>query len=53
MYGIYADITALELRQQLEYLSNASFIKLTKQPNGVWYADLTYQGVDIAEYTTD
>ena len=53
MRGIYADITALELRQQLEYLSNASFIQLTKQPNGVWYADLTYQGVDIAEYTTD
>ena len=53
MRGIYPDVTALELRQQLEYLQDRSLIDLTKQPAGMWFADLTHLGVDIAEYTID
>lgn len=53
MRGIYPDVTALELRQQLEYLQDRKLIDLTKQPSGMWFADLNRLGVDIAEYTID
>ena len=53
MRGIYPDVTTLELRQQLEYLQDRHLIELTKQPSGMWFADLNRLGVDIAEYTID
>ena len=53
MRGIYHQVTALELRQQLEYLSDRKLVALVKQPSGRWFADLTRLGVDIAEYTID
>ncbi len=53
MRSIYPDTTALELRQQLDYLEDRQLLDLNKTPNGVWFADLTRLGVDIAEYTID
>lgn len=53
MRGIYPDATALELRQQLDYLHGRALVLLTKQPHGHWFSDLTRYGVDIAEYTID
>ncbi len=51
--GIYPDATALELRQQLDYLADRKMVELNKQPSGMWFADLTSLGVDIAEYTVE
>ena len=42
-----------ELRRELDYLSDRRLVDLAKQPIGIWYADLTRLGVDIAEYTID
>ena len=53
MRGIYPDATALELRQQLDYLKDRRLVELVKQPSGMWLADLKRLGVDIAEYTID
>lgn len=53
MRSIYPDTTALELRQQLDYLEARQLLDLNRTPNGVWFADLTRLGVDIAEYTID
>ena len=53
MRGIYPDATALELRQQLDYLADRKMVELNKQPSGMWFPDLTSLGVDIAEYTVD
>lgn len=53
MRGIYPNVTALELRQQLEYLQDRKLIDLVKQPSGMWFADLNRLGVDVAEYTID
>ncbi|WP_423973787.1 hypothetical protein [Kingella oralis] len=53
MRGIYPDATALELRQQLDYLKDRRLVELVKQPSGMWFADLNRLGVDIAEYTID
>lgn len=53
MRGIYPNTTALELRQQLEYLQDRRLVDLVKQPSGMWFADLNRLGVDIAEYTIE
>ncbi|UOO82805.1 hypothetical protein LVJ83_04895 [Uruburuella testudinis] len=51
MNAIYPQTTALELRQQLDYLADRKLVDINKQPHGLWFADLTSLGVDIAEYT--
>ena len=53
MRGIYPDATAMELRQQLDYLKDRRLLVLTKQPSGMWFADLNRLGEDIAEYTIE
>lgn len=53
MASIYPNVTALEIRQQLEYLADRKLVDIDKQPHGVWYADINRLGVDIVEYTID
>lgn len=48
MNAIYPQTTALELRQQLDYLADRKMVDLNKAPHGLWFADLTSLGVDIA-----
>ncbi len=52
-HGGYPQTTALELRQQLDYLADRKMVDLNKAPHGLWFADLTSLGVDIAEYTVE
>lgn len=49
----YPDATPLELRRELDYLSDRELVELVKEPSGRWHADLTRYGVDVAEYTVD
>ncbi|MDP8179095.1 hypothetical protein QJU87_05250 [Pasteurella skyensis] len=51
--GIYPKVTKLEIRQQLDYLTDRKLIELDKQPHGVWFAEISRLGVDIVEYTID
>lgn len=51
--GVIADVTALELRRELDYLHDRLLVEVKKEPSGVWYADLTSLGVDVAEYTVE
>lgn len=51
--AMYPDATALEVRRVLDYLFDRDLIKLTKEPGGRWFADLTRFGTDLAEYTVD
>lgn len=48
----YPDATPLELRRELDYVHGRGLVRLDKQPTGKWFAELTHQGVDTAEYTT-
>ena len=48
---LYPDITGIELRRELDYLADRKLVDIVKQPIGLWFADLTRLGVDIAEYT--
>jgi len=50
---LYADITALEIRQQLDYLAHRELISVRKEPSGRWWAELSSTGVDVVEYTVD
>lgn len=51
--AVYADITPLELRRELDYLGDRELIDLKRDPGGRWFADLTRDGIDVAEYTVD
>lgn len=51
--AIYQDATALEVRRQLDYLADRGLVALKKEPSGRWFADLTRDGTDVAEYTVD
>jgi hypothetical protein len=53
MRAIYPDASPLEVRQQLDYLSDRKLVELRKEPSGRWWADLTRYGTDIVEYTVD
>lgn len=51
--GIYPDATALETRQQLDYLADRKLATIRKEPSGRWWGGLTRHGVDVVEYTVD
>lgn len=51
MRAIYPDASALEVQRELDYLAGRDLVEVVKQPSGMWFADLTRYGVDIAEYT--
>jgi hypothetical protein len=51
--AMYPDATALEVRRELDYLSDRDLVDLRKEPSGRWFADLTRYGIDVAEYTVD
>ena len=51
MRAIYPDATTLEVRRELDYLEDRGLIVIKKSPSGLWFADLTRHGVDLAEYT--
>lgn len=53
MQAINPDATAIEVRQQLDYLAHRELVELRKEPSGRWWATLTSDGVDIVEYTSD
>lgn len=53
MQAIYPDATAHEVRRELDYLHDRLLVTVKKEPNGVWYSELTALGVDVAEYTVE
>ena len=51
--SVYPDATPLEMRRELDYLHDRELVKVRKEPSGIWHAELTRHGVDVAEYTVD
>ena len=49
----YPDASPLELRRELDYLNDRQLVEVVKRPSGTWHAELTREGVDVAEYTVD
>ena len=50
---LYPDSTQMEVRRELDYLEGRNLVVLDKQPSGTWFADLTCEGIDLAEYTVE
>lgn len=51
--AISPDATQVEVRRELDYLEERGLVKIKREPNGHWLAELTRHGVDLAEYTVD
>ena len=51
--ALYPDVTPHEARREMEYLADRRLVELNKTPHGAWYADITREGVDVAEYTVE
>lgn len=52
----FPDATRLELRRELDYLSDRELVNIVKQPSqssAEWIAKLTRHGVDVAEYAVE
>lgn len=43
-------ITQRDLRRELDYLEERGLVHLTQRDGPVWFAKLTRDGVDVAEY---
>ncbi len=51
--AIPVQCTALELRREMDYLSDRQLVTLTRMEGAPWSADLTRHGVDVVEYTVE
>lgn len=51
--AMFPDATPLEIRRELDYLSDRKLVDLRKDPAGPWWGNLTRYGTDIVEYTVD
>lgn len=51
--AVYPDATEMEVRLGLDYLHDRGLVKLTKEPHGRWFGELTRYGVDAVEYTIE
>jgi hypothetical protein len=49
----YENTSREELRREMDYLESRELIKIRRQPDNRWHADLTRCGIDLAEYTSD
>jgi hypothetical protein len=49
--SVYPDLGSQELRRELDYLALRGLLTITEKSEG-WRLKLTYQGVDIVEYTS-
>ena len=49
----YPDATPNEIRRELAYLETRELVKIERRPDNRWHADLTREGIDLAEYTSD
>lgn len=53
LQSIPLQLTALELRRELDYLADRKLVDLQRHEGAPWTADLTRYGVDVVEYTLD
>jgi hypothetical protein len=49
---IVPDVTILDIRRELDYLSERSLVEIEKN-RPVWFAKINWHGIDCVEYTTD
>ncbi|MEW6314143.1 MAG: hypothetical protein AB1513_08915 [Pseudomonadota bacterium] len=50
---VQGQVTALELRRELDYLADRKLVEITGRDGPIWHAELTRDGVDVVEYTVE
>lgn len=51
LQGIPLQVTALDLRRELDYLEDRKLLALQRNEGAPWTAEMTRHGVDLVEYT--
>lgn len=51
--AVQNDVTALELRRELDYLEARGLTEVGGKNTPMWHAELTRNGVDVVEYTVE
>ena len=51
--AVQGDVTALELRRELDYLEARKLAEVSGKNSAMWNAKLTQVGIDLVEYTVD
>lgn len=51
--AVQNDVTALELRRELDYLEARGLVEVNGKHTPMWHAELTRNGVDVVEYTVE
>ena len=49
--SVPVQVTALELRQQIDYLAKRELVEVERHEGAPWTVRLTRHGVDVVEYT--
>lgn len=50
--AIYSSASRRELRRELDYLALKSLLTI-REKSGIWQLKLTFQGIDVVEFTSD
>ncbi|MFZ5530306.1 MAG: hypothetical protein ACOY4U_04550 [Pseudomonadota bacterium] len=50
---VQGQVTALELRRELDYLADRKLVEIAGRDGPIWHAELTRDGVDVVEYTVE
>lgn len=50
---VIADVTPRDLRRELDYLEERGLVRLRNHDVPAWQAELTRDGIDVAEYTVE
>lgn len=50
---VIPDVTPRELRRELDYLEERGLARIRNNDTPTWHAELTRDGIDVAEYTVD
>ncbi len=53
MRSIYPDATIAEVQRELSYMEARELMTIERSPSGAWHINLTREGIDLAEYTSD
>lgn len=53
VHGVPLAVTQRELRLEMDYLDERGLVKISNQRTGVWFGELTREGIDVVEYTVD
>lgn len=50
--SVYPDASSRELRRELDYLEDHGLLRIERRSD-FWHLKLTWQGVDVVEYTSE